>query len=158
MEELNRLGLALQQPEYIHALLHPLPIVGLGFGILALILALLLRSREARITGLILIVLGSASVKVVEHYGEEAYDRVLSLTNETGQKLLEKHSHRAEKFIPFYYATFALALAALYTEWKKPRWAIRLSIVVIISAILSCAAGAWIAHAGGPIRHTEFRV
>ncbi len=45
----------LQQPEYVHVLLNPLPVYGLAIGLIGLIVALCLRSRRAQITSLLLI-------------------------------------------------------------------------------------------------------
>ena len=38
----------LEQPEYIHVLINPLPVYGLAMGLVGLIIGLALRSREAR--------------------------------------------------------------------------------------------------------------
>ncbi len=45
----------LQQPEYVHVLLNPLPVYGVALGLAALTIALTLRSRRARICSLMLI-------------------------------------------------------------------------------------------------------
>jgi hypothetical protein len=39
----------LEQPEYIHVLINPLPVYGLAMGLIGLMIGLVLRSREARI-------------------------------------------------------------------------------------------------------------
>ena len=53
----------LEQPEYVHVLLNPLPVYGLALGLVALMIALALRSREARICAFILILI-AASLRV----------------------------------------------------------------------------------------------
>ena len=45
----------LSQPEYIHVLINPLPVYGLTMGIIALVFALVLRSRPAQMVTLALI-------------------------------------------------------------------------------------------------------
>ena len=45
----------LGKPEYIHVLLNPLPVYGLAVGVLGLIIALLSRTRAARVTALALV-------------------------------------------------------------------------------------------------------
>ena len=67
---------ALRQPEYLHVLLHPLPIYGLAAGVLSLVLAVVFRNRGAQAIALVLIVLTAASAWLVAHYGHAAYDRV----------------------------------------------------------------------------------
>ena len=75
----------LSQPEYIHVLINPLPVYGLTMGIIALVIALILRSRRAQLVALALILLSGAIAFPVIHYGEEGYDRVLSMTDEQGE-------------------------------------------------------------------------
>ena len=147
----------LQQPEYIHVLINPLPIYGLAVGLIGLILALFLRSRPAQVTALGLILIAAASAWPVVHYGEEAYDRVLSMADNDGQAWLEAHQQRAEKLEDVFYALAALAAAAIFFPKKWPATATPLVIATLILALISLGAGAYIANAGGKIRHREFR-
>ena len=54
-------SVALRQPEYIHVLLHPLPIYGLAAGVFSLVLALVTRSRGGQVIALVVILLAAAS-------------------------------------------------------------------------------------------------
>jgi hypothetical protein len=45
----------LSNPEYLHVLLNPLPIYGLAVGVLGLVVALISRSRAARVTALVIV-------------------------------------------------------------------------------------------------------
>src|SRR5258707_14911492 len=72
----------LRQPEYIHVLINPLPIYGLAMGLLGLIVAFFLRSRRAQIATLIVVLVSAASAWPVYEFGEQAYDRVLSMAHE----------------------------------------------------------------------------
>jgi hypothetical protein len=49
----------LNKPEYVHVLLNPLPVYGLAVAIFGLIIALLLRTRAARVTALALVMLST---------------------------------------------------------------------------------------------------
>ena len=51
----------LKQPEYIHVLINPLPVYGLLTACLGLVIALFMRSRQAQVATLALIVLTAAS-------------------------------------------------------------------------------------------------
>jgi hypothetical protein len=51
----------LRQPKYIHVLINPLPLYGLLIGLLAMVVALILGSRPAQVTALILILLAATS-------------------------------------------------------------------------------------------------
>jgi len=147
----------LSQPEYIHTLLNPIPIYGLTMGIIGLIIALFLRSRPAQIATLALILLSGAIVWPVVHYGEAGYDRVLSMADDPGQAWLKVHAHRADEFAWAFYVLAALSAIAIFAPLKWPRAATALAIVTLVFSLGALAAGGYVAHAGGKIRHREFR-
>ena len=147
----------LSQPEYIHTLLNPIPVYGLTMGIIGLIIALFLRSRPAQIATLALILLSSAIVWPVVHYGEAGYDRVLAMADDPGQAWLKAHEHRADQLAWAFYVLAALAAIAIFAPLKWPRAATGLALVTLVASLAALAAGGYIAHAGGKIRHREFR-
>ena len=147
----------LQQPEYVHVLLNPLPVYGLATGLIGLIVAFFLRSRRGQITALVLIFISAASAWPVVHYGEEGYDRVLSMADADGEAWLKAHQGRAEKVKYVFYALALLALAAIFLPKKWPGAATPLAGATLILALVSLGAGGYIAYAGGKVRHREFR-
>ncbi len=147
----------LQQPEYLHVLLNPLPVYGLAIAVFGLIAALYLRSRGGQLTALVLIFATAASAWPVAHYGDLAYDRVLSMADEPGQAWLEAHSHREDKLIYVFYALAAVAAAAIFIPKKWPKSAMPLVIATLLLGLGALGAGGYIAYAGGKIRHREFR-
>ena len=60
----------LSKPEYVHVLLNPLPVYGLAVGVLGVIIALLSKTRAARVTALALVMVSAASAWPVYYYGE----------------------------------------------------------------------------------------
>jgi disulfide bond formation protein DsbB len=146
-----------QQPEYIHVLLNPLPVYGLAMGLIGLMVALFLRSRRAQMTALVLILIAAASAWPVVHFGEEAYDRVLSMADSDGEAWLKAHEQRADKLEYVFYALALLAAAAILLPKKWPAIATPLAIATLILALFSLGGGIYIAYAGGKIRHREFR-
>jgi hypothetical protein len=146
-----------QQPEYIHVLINPLPVYGLAIGLIGLIVALCLRSRRAQITAFVLIFIAAASVWPVVHFGDEAYDRVLSMADGDGEAWLKAHEQRADQFEYVFYALALLAAAAIFVPKKWPAAATPLAIATLILALVSLGAGGYIGYAGGKIRHREFR-
>jgi hypothetical protein len=147
----------LRQPEYIHVLINPLPVYGLAMGLLGLIVAFFLRSRRAQIVTLIIVLVSAASAWPVYEFGEQAYDRVLSMADEPGQAWLDEHQYRGELLIYFFYALAALAAAAIAAPIKWPRSTTPLVIAVILLSAVTLGVGGYIAYAGGKIRHKEFR-
>ena len=157
MTEFNEFLQQLRQPEYVHVLLNPIPVYGMASGILALIVALILRSRPAQITAFIVIIAAALSVWPVGEYGEGAADRVYSMSNKEAQQWLDVHAHRADIGEWVFYVTAAVAVIALVLPIFRPRTQLALALATLVFAVASLGAGAWIGHAGGKIRHSEFR-
>lgn len=147
----------LQQPEYLHVLLNPLPIYGLMIALFGLIAATYLRSRGGQLTALILIFASALSIWTVKYHGDQAYDRIMVMADEDGQAWLKAHEHRADELIYFYYALALVSAAAIFAPKKWPRTARPLVYATMLLAVVSLGAGFYIAHAGGKIRHREFR-
>jgi hypothetical protein len=147
----------LRQPEYIHVLINPLPLYGLLIGLLAMIVALILGSRPAQVTALILVLLAAASAWPVAHFGEEAFDRVLSMADDDGQAWLRAHEERSDKLIYLFHALAVLTLLSLIAPKKWPKSALPFMIATLVLTVISLGAGGYIAYAGGKIRHREFR-
>ena len=147
----------LGNPEYLHTLLNPLPVYGLAVGTFGLVIALLSRSRAARITALSIVFVRTLSAWPVYEKGESAYDRVLPLADSDGVRWLDEHMHRAEKLIYAFYLLASLAAITVTAEFKLPRAAVPLAVVSLLVAVGTIGAGGYIAYAGGRIRHREFR-
>ena len=144
-------------PEYLHVLLNPLPVYGLAVGVFGLVIALLSRTRAARVVALSIVFVSTFSAWPVYHYGEEAYDRVLSMADNDGRKWLEEHQRRGEQLIYAFYLVAALAAMGFLAEKFAPRAAVPLALATVLLAGASLGVGGYIATAGGRIRHREFR-
>jgi disulfide bond formation protein DsbB len=147
----------LSQPEYIHVLINPIPVYGLAMGLIGLIIALVQRSRPAQIVGLALILLSGLIAWPVVHYGEEGYDRVLSMADDQGQAWLKVHEHRADELAWSFYVLAGLAAVAILAPLRWPKTATTLSIITLLGSLAVLGIGVYIARAGGKIRHREFR-
>lgn len=147
----------LSQPEYIHVLINPLPVYGLAMGIIGLIIALIQRSRPAQVATLVLILLSGVIAWPVVHYGEEGYDRVLSMSDDQGEAWLKVHEHRADELAWSFYVLAGVAAIAILAPMKWPRSATALTILALLFSFLVLGIGGYIAQAGGKIRHREFR-
>src|SRR5213592_4375499 len=147
----------LRQPEYVHVLLNPLPVYGLLIAWLGSIIALILKSRRAQIATLVLVLISSLSAWPVYEFGQQAYDRVLSMTDEDGERWLDEHQDRAEDLIWIFYALAVLSAAAIAVPIKWPKSSVPLVSAVILLGAVALGSGTYIAYAGGRIRHREFR-
>jgi hypothetical protein len=147
----------LRQPEYIHVLINPLPIYGLFLSWVGLIIALFLRSRRAQIATLALVLISSTSAWPVYEFGQQAYDRVLSMADSDGQAWLDEHQDRAEDLIYIFYALAVLSAIAIAAPMKWPKSSVPLAVAAILLGAVTLGTGGYIAYAGGKIRHREFR-
>lgn len=147
----------LRQPEYLHVLVNPLPVYGLALGALALVIAMLQRSRAAQVTALALIFLSAISAWPTIHYGEKSYDTIESLSEKPGYQWLDAHAQRGKRAEPAFYILAALAAVALSLPRKLPSTAVWLNAITLAGALAVLALGIWVAYAGGQVRHREFR-
>ena len=147
----------LKKPEYIHVVLNHLPIYGSILGATALAISLLLRSRAAQITALILTLIAGVSSYPVFVTGQRAYKTIRSTSDDAGADWLDEHMDRAEKTIGAFYFMAALALAGLLLPIKWSKSAVPLAALTLAVAILCSGIAIYIAHAGGRVRHPEFR-
>jgi alpha-D-ribose 1-methylphosphonate 5-triphosphate synthase subunit PhnH len=147
----------LQQPEYLHVLLNPLPVYGLAIALFGLIAALFWGTQGGQVTALVLIFVCAASAWPVAHYGEAAESSVLAMADDDGQAWLKAHAHRADELIYVFYVLALVSAAAIFAPKKWPRTARPLAITTLILAVVSLGTGFYIARAGGKIRHKEFR-
>ena len=148
---------SLGQPEYVHVLLNPLPVYGLLISWIALVAALISKSRRALIVTLLLVFMTSISAWPVFEFGQQGYDRVLAMTDDDGHAWLDEHEERAEKVIYVFYAVAALSIAAILVPLRWPKSSRPLAIAVVLLAGAALSSGCYIAYAGGKIRHREFR-
>jgi disulfide bond formation protein DsbB len=148
---------ALRQPEYVHVLLNPLPVYGLLISWIALIAALISKSRRAHIITLVLVFITSISAWPVYEFGEQGYDRVLTMTDDDGHAWLDEHQDRAQKLIYLFYAVAALSAAAIILPLRWPKSSVPLAMIVALLAAITLGSGSYIAYAGGKVRHREFR-
>jgi hypothetical protein len=147
----------LRQPEYVHVLLNPLPVYGLLISWIALVAALISKSRRAHIVTLVLVFITSISAWPVFEFGQQGYDRVLAMTDDDGHAWLNEHQERAEKIIYIFYALAALSAAAIIIPLRWPKSSVPLAVAVVLLGAAALASGCYIAHAGGKVRHREFR-
>jgi hypothetical protein len=147
----------LRQPEYLHVLINPLPVYGLAIGWIGLIVAFFLRSRHAQIATLAIVLISAAVAWPVYEFGEQGYDRVLTMTDDDGHAWLDEHRDRAEDLIYFFYALALLSATAIAAPIKWPRSSAPLLVAVMLLGAVTLGTGGYIAYAGGKIRHREFR-
>jgi len=147
----------LRKPEYLHVVLNHLPIYGTILGSLGLAISLILRSRAAQITALIITLLAGASAYPVLVTGQRAYKAIRGMADDSGAEALDEHMDRAEKTIGAFYVLTVLALAGLLVPIKWPKTSFPLAALTLAVALICSGLAVYIAQAGGQVRHPEFR-
>src|SRR5215831_19161670 len=137
----------LQQPEYVHVLLNPLPVYGLLVAWIGLFIAFFSKSRRAQVATLVLVLVSSLSAWPAYEFGQQAYDRVLSMTDQDGHGWLDEHRDRAEDLIWIFYALAVLSAIAIAAPIKWPKSSAPLVVAVILVAAGTLGAGGYIAYA-----------
>lgn len=146
-----------RQPEYLHVLLHPIPVYGTAFGIFGLLVAFWMKSRAAQVPALLLLLISGISAWPVMELGENSYDAIEAISDRSAYAWLDAHGQRAERGGRVFYLLAAVSLVALVVPAKLPKLGKPLSLATLLVAVAALLIGGWIAYAGGKIRHKEFR-
>jgi hypothetical protein len=154
---MGELSSLLNRPEYIHTAINHFPLIGLLVAMLALGTGLVTRNRPVVLTGMGLVAVLALSIWPVYAYGEAGYDRVLSMADEAGDGFLKYHAHLAHRWAVLYYLTAIVAGVGFGLSWKWSRVLTPTAIAALALGSASLCVGIVIAHAGGEIRHREFR-
>jgi len=147
----------LSDPEYVHVLINPLPVYGLLIAVLALALALFLRTQRLTIAALVLVFVCSISAWPTYSYGEAAYDRVKAMSDPAGEQWLDEHMARGMKMIWMFYVLAGAAAIGVVGIVKWPRLSFAVTVGTLAWGVATLGAGGYIAYAGGHVRHKEFR-
>ncbi|HSI82607.1 MAG: hypothetical protein ACAI35_24145 [Candidatus Methylacidiphilales bacterium] len=147
----------IQQPGYLHVIFNHIPIIGTAMGAFALVIAMCFRHRSALITALAVILVSGIAAYPVYKTGEAAYKPIRKIADDSGVDWLDEHMDRADRWTWVYYVMAVIAIAAIIVPVKWPGASLPLAATTLIVAISTLAAGAYIAQAGGRVRHSEFR-
>lgn len=154
---MNILWQHLSDPEYVHVLINPLPVYGLSIAVLALVLALFLRTQRLTIAALVLVFVCSMSAWPTYSYGEAAYDRIKAMSDPAGEQWLDEHMARGMKMIWMFYVLAGVAAIGVVGVVKWPRITFVVTAGTLAWGLATLGAGGYIAYAGGHVRHKEFR-
>jgi len=150
-------------PEHIHVATNHLPFLGLGLAIIPLLVGLLVRSKPALVSGLLLTFICGGSVFLVVDTGKEAGERYLQASQHNIQidmeakAWVEAHGEDAQLFAKVMYAAAGVATLALLIAITGSSMVYPIAWIVVILNVASLAAGFLVADSGGKIRRPDFR-
>lgn len=140
---------------HLHLLLNHVPVLGVAFVTLLLLVALLRGSGElTRLSFALLALVGTVSILVflTGEPAQEAMEKVPGLS----ERLMDRHEDAALVATVATGCIGALALGALVVFRRRtlPRW---LTLVTLVGAVGSAGLMGYTANLGGQIRHPEIR-
>lgn len=142
-------------PEYVHVLLNHWPVEGLAAGVVLLAWALG-TGKETRGALLWLLWISGVSLWAFRS-GGRGYDRVWAMSDGEAQAWLRVHAERAALLVWVYAVLAGAVLGALISSKRHPARARFFEKGALIIGLGAFLGGAWASHAGGRIRHSEFR-
>ena len=138
---------------HLHLILNHVPVIGLGFVILILLVALWRNNSDTARLGLAFAVGLAAVAAVVFLTGEPAEEAVEGLAG-ISERAIHSHEEAAEAALIAVGLAGAVSLLALAVYWRRglPRWVTGTALAVTLAA---GGVMGWAANLGGQIRHTE---
>ncbi len=149
-------------PEKLHLALNHLPLIGLAFALIPLLVGLIWKSRPALISGLLVATIAGWATPFIMSTGEAAYERYedgpprVHLDSEV-EDWLHLHEERAHTWSKLLYGTAVVATGTLLLAFFKYPLARKVSWLVCLLCLSSVGASVWIADSGGAIRRVDFR-
>ena len=140
-------------PVQLHLLTNHVPVLGLLFAALALLVGIVGRSRAIARFGLACLV-GAALAIVPVYFSGEPAEETLENAVALPETTIERHEDAARTSAIL---LGALGVVALFV-WlgsRRGEGVPRASVLVLVAATAVAASVIWTAHLGGQIRHTE---
>lgn len=141
---------------HVHLMLNHIPLIGIGFVVLLLIVAVLRKSNELINVALIFTVLVGLLAIPAYLTGEPAEEMVEEIAG-ISERMIENHEEQAELAFIFAEITGAIALIALITRRFSVNLGQKLAALTILALFISGGLMAWTANLGGKIHHEEIR-
>lgn len=133
--ELTTLWQSICDPEYLHLLLEPLPLWGLGLGLTFLIVAFMFGEVKSRLLALAVICVSCASVWPYLDLRDKSTPRILATRSPDFAPLIQEQTQRRKDWAWPYYLMSLSSFAALVTL-RSPKNRLLVFFVVIYGALL----------------------
>jgi len=139
-----------------HLVLNHIPLVGIGFVILLLIIALSIKSSDLINVSLIFTVIIAMWAIPAYLTGEPAEEIVEDMPG-ISESLIEEHEEMAEKAFIFIEVVGGVALIALIARRFNKKLGTTLTLLTLVGLLVGGGLIAWTANLGGKIHHPEIR-
>ena len=153
--ELTTLWQSVRDPEYAHLLLESLPLYGLGFGLVVLIVAFLSGERKARLLAMILMGLYCASVWPYLDFRQQATPRILATRPVAYGPAIESQTRLRQDSAWAYY-TLAL-VSGIAAAMQRSRYARHAVLVLVCGGIALFWFSLWLHKKECDLYHPNIR-
>lgn len=136
MRELSLLWSSLQDPEYLHLLLEPLPVFGLALGLIFLIAGMAMDLKQMRLLALVVMIASTGSVYWYLKMRVTTEPRVAATISTTFHPLIKEQTARRVASAWIYYVAAAACAVALFAGGGGKSSPITYIVLVIATAAL----------------------
>ncbi len=147
----------LEDPVHRHVLLNHLPVVGLGTAWVFLVWTLVDWRWSSACFGLLLVAALSASTLLVTSAGDAAYPVIFDELDGPGREWLDYHTYLGDRWGWVIAANGLLAVLAIAAGHFREHLRRGVAAVIVVTTLIALVLAAFVAEAGGKIRHPEFR-
>lgn len=141
---------------HLHLILNHIPLIGVGFVTLLMVIALIRKSGELITVSLLLAVVVALSAIPVYLTGEPAEETVEDMQG-VSEQIIDKHEEAAETAFIFLEVVGGIALITLIGGRFNKKFGNALTIITLAGLIAGGGLVAWTANLGGKIHHPEVR-
>jgi uncharacterized membrane protein len=132
---------------HFHLLVNHIPIIGVIFGMLILLVGFILKNGIVKQTGLGTLIFAALSASVALFTGDPAGEAVEHLPGVT-EALIEHHEDIAYSSLWILIPMGVLAALAFYSNWKKEKSGNLLSMITLFLSVLAIAMMSWVGPTG----------
>ena len=141
---------------HLHIIANHLPLAGVVIGTIILLVAMVLKKSEVKLTALGVLVFSALS-SCLSYYTGEGAEEIIENIPGISETLIHTHEELAESF---FILTLILGVSALVTfiaELNKSRITMWLTMITLALAVSDGILAKFVGTSGGEIRHTEIR-
>lgn len=140
---------------HFHLVVNHLPIIIPGIAALVLLGGFIVKSEIVKRTAYILFILGAVSTFIALNSGEAAEEIVEQMG--VSHDLIHEHEEAAEKFALISHVLGLLAIAGLWSNYKRKKFSNAIGIAALLVSIALMYFGRITGTTGGEIMHREIR-
>lgn len=139
---------------HAHLLVNHIPIIGVIFSLITMIVGIMSKSDGIKRTALILVIIAGFGTFAAHVTGENA-EEASEIRNDFTHQLVEQHEHASEPFFQVMMLTTLVSIAALIFSMRNHKLGNILTYVVTAGIIAASFLAQQAGESGGKIRHPE---